>query len=135
MGVEMMKWGIGGLICGFALACSAEEVITDPPSSHFSPLQNLQSYAVMVCIGDGFPADKVLDRETHAAARFYIEKGKLPIEAYNEAAGLAQTWLKKNYHQESNVHWTAMKCMDLMHDAALKRIVEKYRVVGKKKMN
>lgn len=133
MGVEMKPWRLGGLIWGLALACSAEEVVTDPPSSHFSPLQNLQSYAVMVCIGDGFPADKVLDRETHAAARFYIEQGKLPIEAYNEAAALAQAWLKKNYHQENQVRWTAMKCMDLLHDPALKRIFNKYRAAGKQK--
>lgn len=129
----MKQWLITGILYWVALACSAEQVVIAPPSAHFSPLQNLQSYAVMVCMGDAFPGDKTLERETHAAARFYLEQGSLPIEAYNDAAALAQAYLKKNYLQENNVRWTAMKCMDLLHDAALKKIITKYGVVAKQK--
>jgi hypothetical protein len=75
--------------------CAAIPVITDPISAHLSPVQNLKGYAVTVCFGDGFPADKVMENETYRAAHFYIQNGVYPIEAYNETYDLAHAFLKK----------------------------------------
>ncbi len=110
--------------------------VTDPVSAHLSPANNLRAYALMVCFGDGFPGDKTLEHETTRAARFYIENGEYPIEAYNEAAELAATFLKKNYLSEKGEKWTAMKCIDLQHSKELIKLVKKYeaaRVVNTKK--
>lgn len=108
-------------------ACNAAPpTVTDPVSAHLSPSDNLKAYALMVCFGDGFPDDKTLEHETTRAARFYIDNGEYPIEAYNETAALAAAFLKKNYLSENGEKWTAMKCIDLQHSNELRKLIKKY---------
>jgi hypothetical protein len=104
-------------------------VVTDPISAHLSPTQNLKAYALTVCFGDGFPADKTLEYETTRAARFYIDNGEFPIEAYNETYDLAHVFLNKNYLSEKGEKWTAMKCIDLLHSKEFAKLLQKYEKV------
>jgi hypothetical protein len=113
--------GLGGVA-----QCADSLVITDPVSAHLSPQQNLKAYALTVCYGAGFTADKALTEETIRAARFYIEKGKYQIEAYNEAANLARAFQRKNYLSEKGETWAAMKCVDLLYSKELAKLVKRY---------
>lgn len=110
----------------FNTQCAELPVITDPLSAHLTPVQNIKAYAVVVCYGAGFAADKALTEETIRAARFYIDKGKYQIEAYNEAANLARSFQRRNYLSETGETWAAMKCIDLLYSKELEKLVQRY---------
>ena len=91
----------------------------------YSPVQYLKNFALSVCIAEGFQSDEV-KKESNAAAGGYLELGRFPFEAHEEAAALAKKYLAKEYRGKSGQKLTLMKCIDLFHSKELDRLVRKY---------
>ncbi len=123
MGAAMNVWVfVGWLIVFTGNAGSA-------PVQDFrtlTPVQNLKSYALTICLARGFPDNKALTTETHAAARAYIDFGKFGIDAYNEAAALAHRFVAQHYESEHGEKLTVLKCLDLFHSKELATLAQKY---------
>jgi hypothetical protein len=85
----------------------------------------LKNYALSSCIADGYKSQKVVN-DAVAGANGYKELGNLDIDAYNEAAALARTFLSKNYMSRSNENLVIMKCIDFFHGDELNHLACKY---------
>jgi hypothetical protein len=78
-------------LLGFCSGLAADHV-----TRAYSPVQFLKNYALSTCLYGGY-ADKAVKQDLVAGLNAYKELGQIDIEAYNEAADLAQTFLAKNY--------------------------------------
>jgi hypothetical protein len=132
MGVKMKAWLLYCL-WGIAMAAQAKPAETDFRS--YTPVQNLKSYALTICLARGFADNKPFNIETHVAARAYIDFGKFGIDAYNEAAALATRFVAKNYESENGEKLTILKCIDLFHSAELASLAKKYQRLRDKSGN
>jgi hypothetical protein len=94
----------------------------------YSAIQYLKNFALSTCIADGYKSDEVV-KDSSAAAGGYLELGKLPFEAYEEAAALGRKFLAKEYLSISGEQLTLMKCIDFFHSKELDQLARKY---GKK---
>jgi hypothetical protein len=94
----------------------------------YSPIQYLKNFALSTCIADGYKADEVV-KDGSAAAGGYLELGRFPFEAYEEAALLGKKFLAKDYQSISGEQLILMKCIDLFHSKELDQLAKKY---GKK---
>ena len=91
----------------------------------YTPVQYLKNFALSVCLAEGFQSDEV-KKEANAAAGGYLELGRFPFEAHEEAAALAKKYLAKEYLAKHGQKLTVMKCIDLFHSRELDRIAKKY---------
>jgi hypothetical protein len=94
----------------------------------YSPIQYLKNFALSTCIADGYKSDEVA-KDSSAAAGGYLELGRFPFEAYEEAALLGKKFLAKDYQGKSGEQLTLMKCIDFFHSKELDQMARKY---GKK---
>jgi hypothetical protein len=94
----------------------------------YSPIQYLKNFALSTCIADGYKSDEVV-KDSLAAAGGYLELGRFPFEAYEEAALLGKKFLAKDYQSISGEQLTLMKCIDFFHSKELDQLARKY---GKK---
>jgi Type VI secretion system (T6SS), amidase immunity protein len=91
----------------------------------YSPIQYLKNFALSTCIADGYKSDEVV-KDSSAAAGGYLELGRLPFEAYEEAAALGKKFLAKDYQSISGDKLTLMKCIDFFHSKELDQLAKKY---------
>ena len=91
----------------------------------YSPAQYLKNFALSACIAEGYGAEEV-KRDGNAAAGGYLELGRFPMAAYEEAAALGKTFLARSYRGKHGEKLTLMKCIDLFHSEELERVVRKY---------
>jgi hypothetical protein len=91
----------------------------------YSPNQYLKNFALSTCIADGYKSDEVV-KDSSAAAGGYLELGRLPFEAYEEAAALGKKFLAKDYQSISGDKLTLMKCIDFFHSKELDQLAKKY---------
>jgi type VI secretion system (T6SS) amidase immunity protein Tai4 len=91
----------------------------------YSPAQHLKNFALSACIADGYKSDEVM-MDSKAAAGGYLELGRLPYEAYEEAASLGKKFLTKEYRSSSGEKLTLMKCIDFFHSQELEQLAKKY---------
>ena len=91
----------------------------------YSPVQYLKNFALSACIAEGYKADEVV-KDSSAAAGGYLELGRLPFEAHQEAAALGKKFLAKDYQGKSGEKLTLMKCIDLFHSKELEQLARKY---------
>ena len=91
----------------------------------YSPVQYLRNFALSACIADGYKSDEVV-KDSKAAAGGYLELGRLPNEAYDEAAALGRKFLTKEYQGSSSEKLTLMKCIDFFHSQDLEQLARKY---------
>ena len=96
------------------------------PTLEYSPIQYLKNFALGTCISDGYKSNEVV-KDSSAAAGGYLELGRLPFEAYEEAALLGKKFLEKEYPSKSGEKLTLMKCIDLFHSSELDQLARKYR--------
>jgi type VI secretion system (T6SS) amidase immunity protein Tai4 len=92
----------------------------------YSPIQYLKNFALSACIADGYKSDEVV-KDSKAAAGGYLELGRLPLEAYEEAASLGRKFLAKEYQGISGEKLTLMKCIDFFQSNELEQLAKKYR--------
>jgi hypothetical protein len=91
----------------------------------YSPVQYLKNFALSTCIADGYKSEEVI-KDSTAAAGGYLELGRLPFEAYEEAASLGKKFLAKDYQSISGGQLTLMKCVDFFHSKELDRLAKRY---------
>ncbi len=91
----------------------------------YSPVQYLKNFALSACIASGYQSEEVV-KDSNAAAGGYLELGRLPFEAYEEAAALGKTFLAKDYQSISGAKLTLMKCIDFFHSKELDQLAKKY---------
>jgi hypothetical protein len=91
----------------------------------YSPNQYLKNFALSTCIADGYKSDEVV-KDSSAAAGGYLELGRLPFEAYEEAAAHGKKFLAKDYQSISGDKLTLMKCIDFFHSKELDQLAKKY---------
>lgn len=91
----------------------------------YSPIQYLKNFAFSTCIAEGYQSEEVV-KDSNAAAGGYLELGRLPFEAYEEAASLGKKFLAKDYQSISGAKLTLMKCIDFFHSRELDQLAKKY---------
>jgi hypothetical protein len=92
----------------------------------YSPSEYLKNFALSACIAQGFQSDEVV-KESQAAAGGYLELGRFPYQAHEDAAALARQFLAKEYLGIHGDKLTLMKCIDLFQSKELEQLVRKWR--------
>lgn len=113
-----------GLLLLLSLSCWAS---SDQPAKRvpYTPVQYLKNYALSSCLSYGLEA-KDAKVEAGDAAGGYLELGSFGVDAYEEAAALARTFLAKPYQSIHGGKLTVMKCIDLFHSKELDQLARKY---------
>lgn len=83
----------------------------------------LTRYALSQCLARAYP-HTAMERDARAAAGGYLEFGNLPIEAYEDATALAAEAAARTYTGKHGEPLHAMKCLDLLADPELDRLLE-----------
>ncbi|MBR0777578.1 hypothetical protein JQ625_22325 [Bradyrhizobium diazoefficiens] len=109
-----------------AIAVLAASPVAAADRVEYSAVQSLKNFALSACIADGYRSDEVVN-DSKAAAGGYLELGRLPYQAYEEAAQLGRAFLAKDYQGKSGERLTLMKCIDLFHSKELDQLARKYR--------
>jgi hypothetical protein len=117
---------VNSIICSFLALVSINCHSGTITRKHYTPTQYLKNYALSSCIADGHHQSKEVSSDAVASANGYKELGSLDIEAYNEAAILARTFLSKNYMSYSGENLVIMKCIDFFYSKELDRLARKY---------
>ena len=112
----------------FLAALLAGEAQADNVRVEYSPSQYLKNFALSACINQGYTSDEVV-KDSKAAAGGYLELGRFPYQAHEEAAALARKFLAKEYLSIHGDKLTLMKCIDLFNSKELEQLARKY---GKK---
>lgn len=105
----------------------AISVVADASGSKpgIDPRLAVKNHALTVCLAKGLGPGPAADKAA-AAAREYFEQGSLPIDAYTEAAKLADIALRsdpKNIYGDDLVF---IKCLDLYNSKDLEAVVAKF---------
>ncbi len=91
----------------------------------YTPVQYLKTFALSVCISDGYTSKDVV-KDSLAAAGAYSELGSLPFEAYEGAETLAKQFLANKYTSISDEQLTLIKCIDFFYSKELDRLARRY---------
>ena len=115
------------IIGALALVALASQATTNP-ATH-DPVAMLKRHGLTTCIANGLGPSQAAEQAA-AAAREYLEHGRLPIEAYTEVVELGQQFIKKDYKNIYGDNLLFIKCIDFYHSPELAKVVKKY--TGKK---
>lgn len=80
-------------------------------AARMAEIENLQGYALSVCLAQSYPEQKVA-ADAAAAASGYLEIGTLPIEAYERVRELAERARKRDYASKHDADLSVMRCAD-----------------------
>jgi hypothetical protein len=97
----------------------------------YTPDEYFKNYALSVCVSNGYSSKDIVE-DAAAAARGYLELGRLPLEAHTEANLLAKKFLAREYQSISGEKLILMKCIDFYHSKEIKQLVRKYQRVDKR---
>lgn len=91
------------------------------------PLKNdLENFTLSFCLAQS-ESGEIMQREAKAAVGAYVELGRYPAEAYEEAALVARNYLKRPYQSyQEGVQLILMKCIDASQSKELKSIKNRY---------
>ena len=95
------------------------------PTVPYTPVQYLKNYALSSCLSYGLGPQEA-KVEAGDASRGYLELGSFGIDAYEDAAALARTFLAKPMLSKHGSKLTVMKCIDLFHSKELAQLAKKY---------
>jgi hypothetical protein len=109
-----------------AVVCLAVSLGANAAPATHAGIDAFKDYALSTCLSDGYTAEDV-KRDAAAAARGYLDRGTLPLEAHTEATKLGREFLKKPMESSSGQQMVLMKCLDFYHSKELASLVRKYR--------
>ncbi|MGH1440905.1 MAG: hypothetical protein ACRBBR_12380 [Cellvibrionaceae bacterium] len=87
---------------------------------------DFESYAILSCIGMTFDQSENLVDDVNSALNGYMQKGHMPLEAYEELRELAKVWMNKDYPRKSGGQVHSAKCMDFFRSEEFQSIYNKY---------
>lgn len=85
----------------------------------------LKNYGLAVCLGAAFESDE-LGRDVNKSANGYMERGSLPLEAYEAVREAANEWLQRDYPSKHGGQVKSAACIDFYNSAELEAIFEDY---------
>lgn len=104
------------------LVCSCSSVAEKPVGAEQG---GFKKYAAAVCFGSAFDDDAV-KADFNKAANGYMERGNMPLEAYEELRALVNSWLQKDYPSKHGGQMQSAKCFALYDSAELQSLYEKH---------
>lgn len=99
-------------------ACSAAH-LGQQESRYYS------NYALAVCLGSAFD-DESVKSDFNKAANGYMERGNMPIEAFEELRLVVDAWLAKDYPSKHGGQVNSAKCIDFYNSDELGELFKKY---------
>jgi hypothetical protein len=85
------------------------------------------NYGLAVCLGAAFE-DKIVKSDFNKSANGYMERGDMPIEAYEELRAAAKRWLEKSYASKHGGQVNSAKCIDFQRSQEISELFKKYRL-------
>lgn len=85
------------------------------------------NYGLAVCLGAAFE-DKIVKSDFNKSANGYMERGDMPIEAYEELRATAKRWLEKSYASKHGGQVNSAKCIDFQRSQEISELFKKYRL-------
>ncbi len=95
------------------------------PTSKSNEEALFYNYSLAVCLGSAFE-DKIVKSDFNKSANGYMERGNMPIEAYEELRASANRWLEKDYPSKNGGQVNSSKCFDFYKSKELFDIFKKY---------
>ncbi|WP_100140035.1 T6SS amidase immunity protein Tai4 family protein [Snodgrassella alvi] len=91
------------------------------------PLKNdLENFTLSYCLAQSESGD-IMQREAKAAVGAYVELGRYPAEAYEEAALVTRNYSKRPYKSyQEGVQLILMKCIDASQSKEIKSIKNRF---------
>lgn len=107
-------------VIAFLASCSTTERAIESGESDL-----LKNYGLAVCLGAAFESDE-LRSDVNKAAVGYMERGELPLEAYEDVRETANKWLQKDYSSKHGGQVNSAKCIDFYLSEDLEAVFERY---------
>ncbi|PIT12878.1 T6SS amidase immunity protein Tai4 family protein [Snodgrassella alvi] len=87
---------------------------------------DLENFTLSYCLAQS-DFGEILQREAKAAVGAYVERGRYPAEAYEEAVQVVHDYLKRSYKSYTEgVQLTVMKCIDASQGTEIAVIKKRY---------
>ncbi|WP_218966072.1 T6SS amidase immunity protein Tai4 family protein [Snodgrassella alvi] len=87
---------------------------------------DLENFTLSYCLAQ-IDSGEILRREANAAVGAYVERGRYPAEAYEEAAQVTHDYLKRSYKSyNTGIQLTVMKCIDASQSNEIAAIKKRY---------
>lgn len=84
------------------------------------------NYGLAVCLGAAFE-DKIVKSDFNKSANGYMERGNMPIEAYEELRAAANRWLEKSYASKHGGQINSAKCIDFQRSQEISELFKRHR--------
>ena len=84
-----------------------------------------KKYAVSTCLRQSFDYSPLKD-DAFIAVDAYLQKGNMPLEAYDELEILVDLWRNKDYSTKDGEQVHIPKCLDLYESKDLGDLYQKY---------
>lgn len=87
---------------------------------------DLENFTLSYCLAQS-DFGEILQQEAKAAVGAYVERGRYPAEAYEEAVQVVHDYLKRSYKSYTEgVQLTVMKCIDASQGNEITAIKKHY---------
>lgn len=106
-------------VCLALTACVSNEVKITKEQIYF------KKYALSTCLHQSFDYSPLKD-DAFIAVDAYLQKGNMPLEAYDMLEVLVDEWRNKNYTTKDGEQVRIPKCLDLYESKDLYNLYQKY---------
>lgn len=97
----------------------------EPPIRSYSQNMLFKNWILSRCLAKAYPSEESKN-DAQISASAYLEFGKAPIEAYEQAEALVEKQLSKKYEGSVKSEFNTMKCIDLYHGKEAEKLARKY---------
>lgn len=106
-------------LLSFILSCSQNNF------KNTSEENNFLNYALSICLGSAFE-NEITKSDFNKSANGFMERGNMPLEAYEELRTLVDIWLQKNYPSKHGGQVNSAKCIDFYVSNDVQLVFGKY---------
>lgn len=107
------------VLCFTLVACVSNKIQLVNEQLYF------KKYALSTCLRQSFDCSPLKD-DAFVAVDAYLQKGNMPLEAYDELEILVDLWRNKDYSTKEGGQVQIPKCLDLYESQDLADLYQKY---------
>src|SRR5690554_2665605 len=94
---------------------------TAVPSHDSTEYENFKNFAMAICVGSAF-SDEEVKADFNKSASGFMERGNMPLNAYEELRNLVDRWLNKDYPSKHGGQVNSAKCFGLVGSQELAQL-------------
>lgn len=98
---------------------------TAVPGHDSTEYENFKNFAMAICVGSAF-SDEAVKADFNKSASGFMERGNMPLNAYEDLRNLVDRWLNKDYPSKHGGQVNSAKCFGLVGSQELAQLYDKH---------